>query len=327
MTPMFQARPLALAVALIAAAAAPAVHADSDWPRQQPITMVVPYPPGGTMDFIGRLLARELSDALKQTVVVENKAGASGNIGTAFVARAKPDGYTLMVASTSIVIAPSTYKSLSYDVLKMQSLARVGYFYGALAVNPKLPVANVKEFLDLIRKPGSDIKYGSAGIGSTAHLSGALLNSMAHGNMTHVPYKGGAPAVVDTISGQIDLTVGSPLVEVQSYVKAGQLRLLGLTSRNRSPAIPDVPTVGEFLPGYDSTQWAGVYMPGGTPPEIVARLNQIINASLNKPDVKKTLLEAGIEAAGGSAEEFTRFTASELKRWTSIVQDIGLTPN
>lgn len=310
-------------LAVSAISAAPA-HAQQ-WPAEKALTIVVPYPPGGTMDFTGRLLADRLSKELKQNVIVENRGGASGNIGAAHVARTKADGYTLLVASTSIVIAPSMYNNLNYDVQKdLRAIARVGFFYGALAVNPKVPVKTGQEFIKYIQDPKNVVRYGSGGMGSTAHLSGALLNKLAGGHMTHVPYKGGAPATVDAIGGQIEAIIGTPLVELLSYVEAGQLRLLGLTSPKRSPNLPDVPTVGEFLTGYDSTQWSGVYMAAGTPDDIAQKVSAAINNVLADPEVQNTLRKAGTEPSPIDLKGFEKFSADEQVRWAGIVKSLDL---
>lgn len=305
---------------------APAAHAQA-WPAEKPLTIVVPYPPGGTMDFTGRLLADQLSKRLGQNVIVENRGGASGNIGAAHVAKAKADGYTLLVASTSIVIAPSTYDKLSYDVEKdLRAISRVGFFYGALAVNPKVPVEDGAAFVKYIQDPKNNVRYGSGGVGSTAHLSGALLNKLAGGHMRHIPYKGGAPATVDAIGGQIEAIIGTPLVEIMPYVESKQLRLLGLTSPNRSPNLPDLPTVGEFLDGYDSTQWSAVYMAAGTPDDIARKVNAAITEVLSDPEVQSTLRRAGTEPSPTDLDDFAKFSASEQVRWADIVKDLGLSP-
>jgi len=292
------------------------------WPSR-PIRLVVPYPPGGGTDVVARIIAENLRPLLGQTVVVENRAGAGGNIGAEAVAKSAPDGYTFFMATSTQVTNMSLYKNLAYDFVRdLEPVSQVMFQPNMLVVGPTVSAGNLAEFIAYVKSGQNVVNYGSAGNGSSQHLSGALFNSMAAGNMVHVPYKGGAPATADLLAGQTQAYF-APLVEVLPHIKAGKLRALGITTKKRSPLYPEVPTIGEFLPGYEVALWNGVLGPAKTPVDIVSKMNEAIVKVLNQPDVKARFAEQGSESIGSSPEEFKQFIATEVDKWRSLVRISG----
>jgi tripartite-type tricarboxylate transporter receptor subunit TctC len=262
---------------------------------------------------------------LGQRVIVENKPGAGGNIGSAFVAKAKPDGQTLLMATSTIATNVSLYKSTGFNLQKdLIPVSQVAMIPNVLVVNNDLPTKTLKEFVDYVRQKKAPINYGSAGNGSSAHLAGALFNSMANGAMVHVPYKGGAPANTDLIGGQLQ-ALFSPLVEVLPYIEGGKLRALAVTTQSPSPRLPNVPPVSEVLPGYEIVLWNGVFAPAGTPQQIVDKLNAAIRKVLEDPAVRKLLAEQGSAPVGNSPAEFKQFLATEIDKWGKLVKLSGAT--
>ncbi|OZI60805.1 Bug family tripartite tricarboxylate transporter substrate binding protein [Bordetella genomosp. 11] len=275
---------------------------------EKPVTIVVPYPPGGGVDFVGRLLATGLS-RLGQPVVVENRAGAGGTIGAAFVAHARPDGYTLLVGGTGpLSIGPLLTKNLPYSPSKdLDPISLVVLIPQILVVHPSLPVKSVSELLALARaKPGS-LTMGSGGIGTGQHLAGAMLNSLAHVDIQHIPYKGTSLAVNDLLGGHIDMMFADP--SVTPMIKSGQLRALGLTTPKRSPLMPDLPTIGETVPGYAMQSFYAITAPAGTPADVVAKLNGAVAALLAEPDTQQKLAAEGMIAAPSSPADARAFIA------------------
>lgn len=314
-------RSLAL-TGLLLAALSPAVLAQAAWPSK-PITLIVPFAPGGSTDVTGRMLAAKLRDELGQTVVVENRGGAGGNLGADAAARAAPDGYTLFLATSTHVTNISLYKKLPYDFQRdFAPVSQVAFIPNALAINAKVPVKNLAQFLTYVRDPKNEMRYGSAGNGSSLHIAGALFNSMAKANMVHVPYKGSGPAIIDVLGGQIE-AIFSPLVDVLPHIRSGKLKAIGVTTRGRSAQLPDTPAINEALPGYEVTLWNGILVPAKTPPEIVARLNAAINKILEQPDTKKVLAEQGSEPAPGTPAQFRDFIAKEIPVWKRLVELSG----
>ncbi len=292
------------------------------WPAK-PVRLVVPYPPGGSTDITARVVAENLRPFLGQPVIIDNRPGAAGNIGADAVAKSAPDGYTLLMATSTHATNPSLYKSLPYDFVRdFSPVSQVAFIPNLLVVNPQMPTRTLAEFIAYVQGPEHKVNYGSAGNGSSQHLSGALFNSMVKGNMSHVPYKGGAPATADLLAGQIQC-VFAPLVEVLSHVKAHKLVALGITTRSRSPMLPDVPAVGEALPGYEVALWNGVLAPAKTPPEIVNRLHEAIVKVLSEPEVKARLGEQGSEPVGSSPAEFRQFIQAETEKWKTLVKISG----
>lgn len=317
------ARVLLLATALATVTAVLPVRAQT-WPAK-PIRLIVPYPAGGTADPLGRGIGRKLSEALGQQVVIENRAGAGGSIGADLVAKAKPDGYTLLMGTIAThAINPNLYPDLSYDPVKdFAPVALVAAMPNLLVVNPAVPANNVRELIALAKsKPGA-LAFASAGSGTTQHLSGELFKKMAGVDMMHVPYKGNAPAVADLVGGQIQVMFDNIPISLQQ-VRAGKLRALAVTGPKRSPVLPDVPTIAETaLPGYSVTSWFALFAPAGTPAPIVARLNREINKALTDKVLHQQLTDQGIEPGSGTAEQLAAHIRAELPRWKKIVAESG----
>jgi len=292
----------------------------------KPIRLVIPYPPGGGSDTIGRPLAQKISEGLGQQVVVENRGGANGNIGMEAVARAAPDGYTIVFAlSAQLAINPSLYQKIPYDPVRDYSpitlLGAGGYI---LVVHPSLPVKSVKELIALAKTQPGQIAYSSSGNGSGGHLAAELLNSMAGIRMLHVPYKGGGPALMDLIAGQVQLLFATQLAS-WPHVQSGRIRALAVSTAKRPASLPDLPTVAEAgVPGYDSGVWYGVLAPAGTPREIVMRLNGEIVRVLNLPDYRGLLVNNTIEPIGSPPEQLGQYIKSELVKWAKVVKDANV---
>ncbi|HSQ05949.1 MAG TPA: tripartite tricarboxylate transporter substrate binding protein [Burkholderiales bacterium] len=286
------------------------------------IKLVVPYPAGGSTDVTARVIADSLRPELGRAAVIDNKPGAGANIGADFVAKSAPDGYTLLMATSTHATNMSLYKSLPYDFVRdLAPVTQTAFIPNLLVVNPQVPATTLAAFIKYV-KGGAKVNYGSAGNGSSQHLSGALFNSMVGGEMVHVAYKGGAPATTDVVAGQIQ-AVFAPLVEVIAFVKAGKLNALGITTKKRSPVLPDVPTIGEVLPGYEIALWNGVLAPAGTPAEVVNKLNAAIVKVLKQPDVRKRLAEQGSDPVGNSPTEFRQFIGTEVEKWKTLVKLSG----
>jgi tripartite-type tricarboxylate transporter receptor subunit TctC len=292
----------------------------------KPIRLVVPYPAGGPLDIMARAIGQKLTEAWKQPVVVDNRAGAGGNIGADFVAKSAPDGYTLLMGAVAThAINPSLYSKIPYDPVKdFAPVALVAQVPNILVVNPAVPAKTVRELIDLARaKPGT-LNFGSGSTGSTGHLAGELFNTMAGVKMVHIPYKGAAPATADLLGGQVQLMFDN-LASALPNVKAGKLRALAVTTLARSPAIPELPTIAESgLPGFDLTTWFGLLVPAGTPPEIVARLNAEIVRALDAKDMRERLEKMGAEPlSNNTPERFAAFIRSEAAKYARVVKDSG----
>jgi tripartite-type tricarboxylate transporter receptor subunit TctC len=317
---IFQSAILGLAL-ILAQGTEPAFAADS-WPSR-PIKLVVPYPAGGSTDVTARLVADKLRPVLGQSVVIDNKPGAGGNIGADAVAKSPPDGYTFLMATSTHATNPSLYKNLPYDFTRdLAPVVQTAFIPNVLVVTQGIPAANLAEFIAYVRDPKNNVNYGSAGTGSSQHLSAALFNSMVGAHMVHVPYKGGAPATTDLIGGQLQVYFG-PLVEVISYINAGKIKALGITTKKRSPLLPDVPAIGEMLPDYEVALWNGILAPARTPSDIVSRLNEAVVKVLDQADTKARFAEQGSEPVGNSPDEFRRFIASEVEKWARLVKISG----
>jgi len=294
--------------------------AQSDWP-QRPITLVVPLAPGGSTDITARLIAQKLKAQLGQNVVVDNKPGAGGNTGAQFVVNAPSDGYTLLMATSTIATNMSLFKNLTFSLQKdLAPVSQIALIPNVLMVNNDVPAKDLNEFIKLAQQ--KELFYGSAGNGTSQHLSGALLNSMIKGKMTHVPYKGGAPANADLLAGQIQL-VFSPLVEVLPYIDSDKLRPLGITTKTRAPRIPNVPAIDEVIPGYEVVLWNGILAPAKTPEPIINKLAAAIKKVVNDPEVQKTFADQGSKGVGSTPAEFKELIAIEIPKWGRLVQISG----
>ena len=317
----------ACAIATLAALAAAPARAET-FP-QRPITLVAPFAPGGSVDIAARLIADAWGKSLGQTVVVENRAGASGNIGMAAVARARPDGYTLAINTMSLAINPSLFKDMPFDTLKdLRSVGTVATSQHVLTVTNSLPVSNVAELLAYVRaRPANELSFGSAGSGSTFHMAAELFKSVSKTQILHVPYKGGGPAMVDTISGQVQMSF-PVLSAAKPQVDGGKLKALGVTGKTRSPLLPDVPTIAESgLPGYEFNTWFVVSAPAGTPQAVVDTLNARLAHALRTPEMTQRLGKEGFEAWISTPAQTDQMVAGELTRWADVIKDAGITPN
>jgi tripartite-type tricarboxylate transporter receptor subunit TctC len=298
--------------------------AESSYPVRN-ITLVVPFAPGGSTDILARIVAGHLQQSLGQPVVIENRTGASGNIGTATVARAVPDGYTFLFNTMSVhTMNRALFASMPFDGVKdFSPIAMLAYVTNTMVVHPSVPAKTVPEFIAHAKANPGKVAYASAGPGSTNHLCAALFEKMTGVQMVHVPYRGGAPAVADTVSGQTQLffTAGTQSLE---YVKAGKLRLLAVTESKRSSLLPDVPTVSETVPGYEMSVWYGAFGPAGMPPAIVARLNAEISRILFLPDVKKRMEDIAVEVAKMTPEELTTLTRNDAEKWGKLIKELGI---
>ena len=292
----------------------------------KPIRMVVPYSPGGGTDIVGRALAQEVGKALQQQIIVENKAGANGNIGMEFVAKAEPDGYTILFTTSSLAINPSVYKGLPYDPLKdfaPISLATVIPFI--LVVHSSLPTVSAKELIALARARPGELAYSSSGAGNATHLAMALFELMAEIRMNHVPYKGTGQALSDLMGGHVQLMFGA-IPSTYPAVRAGKLRVLAISSAERSQTLPEVSTVSEAaVPGYELTSWYGALAPAGTPEAIVMRLNAQIVKALSQPEVVARLSKMGADPAGNSPMAFSTYIKSEIEKYSKIVRAVHIT--
>jgi tripartite-type tricarboxylate transporter receptor subunit TctC len=298
--------------------------AESSYPVRN-ITLVVPFAPGGSTDILARIVAGHLQQSLGQPVVIENRTGASGNIGTATVARAVPDGYTFLFNTMSVhTMNHALFASMPFDGVKdFSPIAMLAYVTNTMVVHPSVPAKTVPEFIAHAKANPGKVAYASAGPGSTNHLCAALFEKMTGVQMVHVPYRGGAPAVADTVGGQTQLffTAGTQSLE---HVKAGKLRLLAVTESKRSSLLPDVPTVRETVPGYEMSVWYGAFGPAGMPPAIVVRLNAEISRILFLPDVKKRMEDIAVEVAKMTPEELTTLTRNDAEKWGKLIKELGI---
>ena len=291
----------------------------------KPVKLIVPFAPGGFTDVVARILGQRLSATMGQQFVIENKPGAGSIIGTDFVAKAAPDGYTLVMVSTTHVISPWIYKSMPYDPIKgFTTISKLVDSPYVLLVNPKVPARNVQEFIALAKAAPDTIHYASSGNGSAQHLMGGLFVSMTGAKLKHVPYKGSGGAATDLVAGVVESSfAGVPNALAQ--VPQGRLKALAVTTSRRIPQLPDVPTMQEAgVPGYDASVWLALLAPAGTPRDIVTRLNTEINKLMNSPDTKKALYDAGVEVAPSTPEAMSEYMAQELARWGKVVKETGI---
>ena len=309
-----------IAAALLALTATAAAQ---DYPTK-PIRLVIPFPPGGSNDVVGRMVAQQLGERLGKQVVVDNRGGAGGIIGTEAAAKSAPDGYTLLIISIAHSVSPWLYK-LQYDPIKsFVPVAILASGPNVLVVNPELPVHSVPELITLAKQKPGELNYASAGIGSFQHLGGELFKLTAGVNIVHVPYKGGGPAMTDVLGGYTRIMFSS-LVQTTPFVLNGQLRALGTSGLKRNAALPDVPTIAEAgLPGYEATNWWGVVAPAGTPPAIVEKLHNEIAAVQNSPLTKVQFAAQGADIVQMTSAEFGSFMEKEMNKWERVVKESGM---
>lgn len=292
----------------------------------RPVRMLVPYAPGGIVDYVGRLIGPRLADALGQSVVVDNRPGGGGVIAVETTVRANPDGYTLLLSDPAIVINPSLQARVSYDINK--DVAPITLFSTSaliLTVHAKVPAATVQELIDLAKS--GKLTYGSAGVGSTPHMAGELFKSRTRQEIVHVPYKGMGPAVTDLVGGQVQIVFGS-VAAILPFIKDGRLRGIASTGEKRAAALPNLPTVAESgFPGYEVSIWLMAVAPAGTPASIVTRINAELRAVARQPEVKAALDKAGIEPLGTSAQDAAKFLRSEYRKWADVIKGANIRPN
>ncbi len=315
---------VAAAALLCAAAATRVTAAEATYPAR-PIRFIMPYPPGGTIDMSGRLIAQQLGDNLGQQVIVDNRTGAGGTVGTEVASKSPADGYTIVMGGTgTLAISPGLGRPLGYEPLRdfapVTLLATTPY---VLVAHPSVPATNVKELIALARTQPGKLNYASGGSGSAPHLIGEMFRSRAAINVVHIPYKGSTPAKIDLIAGRVQMFfTGIP--PVASEIKAGTLRALGVTTAKRTNTLPDVPTIAESgVKGFDVTPWFGILVPAATPPAIVTRLNTEIVKVLRSPQLRERLEREGVDVVGNSPREFTQFIRTEMTLWAQAVKESG----
>lgn len=291
----------------------------------RPIRVVVPWAPGGSTDILARIVAENLRQALGQPVIVENRPGASGNVGSDAVAKATPDGHTILFGSMSThAMNQALFSTMPFNgVEDFSPVALLAFVTNTMVINPSVPAKTVKEFIDYAKANPGKIAYASAGAGSTNHLCAALFAKMAGVDMVHVPYRGGAPAVLDTVAGQTQLlfSAGTQTLE---HVKAGKLTLLAVTENKRAALLPEVPTVAETLPGYEMAVWYAAFGPAGMPSELVTRLNQEINRALVLPEVKRKMAEIGVEVVNATPDDLGRTMRADADKWGKLIKELGI---
>ena len=290
----------------------------------KPIRLIVPFPPGGAVDFYARAVQQPLSEALGQTIVIENRAGASGMVGIDLVAKAAPDGYTLGLGNiASLAINVGIYEKMPYDPAKdltpITHTIDVNY---ALVVHPSIAAKTVPELVAYAKANPGKIAYGSAGSGSLPHLATELFKSITGTDIVHVPYKGGGPMVTDLLGGTVQMVIADQ-ANLMPHVKAGKLRAIAVASPKRSPNAPELPTLGESLPGFQAVAWNGLVGPPGLPPDIVAKLNAAVVRVMAMPEVRDRLAGGGLDAVGDSPDEFSRFIRAEIAKWSAIAKQVG----
>jgi tripartite-type tricarboxylate transporter receptor subunit TctC len=291
------------------------------------VHIIVGFPAGGPGDTLARLIGQWLSERLHQPFVIENRPGAGGNIATEAVVRASADGYTLLLATSASAINVTLYPNLSFnfvrDIAPVAGISRDPY---VMVVNPSVPAITVPEFIAYAKANPGKINMGSGGIGVPSHVFGELFEIMAGVNMTHVPYRGAAPALIGLIGGQVQVLF-IPLLSSIEYIKAGKLRALAVNTATRQQALPDIPTVGDFVPGYDANSWTGIAAPKNTPAEIVDRLNKEINAALTDPQMKARLADLSAEPTPMTPVEFGKFIVDETEKWGKVIREANIKPD
>jgi tripartite-type tricarboxylate transporter receptor subunit TctC len=315
---MFARIVLAVLAASLAATAAQA----QTWPSK-PVRFVVPFPPAGATDILARIMAEKLSGPFGQSVVVENRPGAAGNVGTEFVAKSPPDGYTILQLTVAQSISATLYEKLNYGLEKdLIPVAMIALVPNVMIVNPSVPAKSVAEFIALARSRPGRINFASSGSGTSIHMSAEMFKMLTGVNIVHIPYKGSGPALADLMGGQVDVMFDN-LTSSIGLIRSGKLRALAVTTSTRYQELPDVPTVQETVPGYEATAWFGIVAPAGTPREVVMRINGEVNRALAHADVKEKLAQQGALARSWTPEEFGSFIHNEVVKWAKVVKASG----
>jgi len=307
---------------------APAAACAQDNYPERPIRIVVPTAPGGPSDIGARLIAQELTKRWGRQVVVDTRPGAGSIIGSEIVARAPPDGYTLLLTPSTLAINPATYKSMPYDAVRdFAPITQTHFVPSLILLHPSVPAKSVPELVALAKARPGEILYGSSGHGTNPHLVIELFASMTQIRLTHVPYKGTAPGLIETLAGRVAMIATSSMALTVPHVRSGRLRALGITTAARSAALPDIPTIAEAgVPGYEAVQWSGLLAPAATPQHLIARLHREVTAILRTPEIRNRLAADSAEVVAGSPEQFAEFLKAELVKWAAVVKAAGITP-
>jgi len=315
----------ALALALLCSSMLSFAQNEGDAYPTRPIKFIVPYTPGGTTDILARLMAQWLSQRLGQTVIVENKPGGGNNIGTEQAIKSPPDGYTIFLANPANGINATLYKNMRFVFLdEMAPVGGIIRVPNVMTVRKDFPAKNIQEFIDYAKKYPGKVNMASSGTGTSVHLSGELFRVMTGIDMKHIPYKGAAPATQDLLGGQVDVIFDN-MPSMIPHIKGNAVRALGVTTTQRSPALPDVPAIAEVVPGYEASAWFGVSAPKGTPAYAIARLNREINAGLNDPAFRARLAELGGVPIAGTPDQFWAIARAETEKWAKVIKAIGVT--
>jgi tripartite-type tricarboxylate transporter receptor subunit TctC len=317
--------PLALGLGMLVLAGAGGVNA-LDYPTRS-VRFIVGYPPAGATDILARLMGQYLAQQLGQQFIIDNRPGASNNIGTEAVVKAPPDGYTLLLVNPANGVNATLYDKLSFNFIRdIAPVAGIIRVPNVMEVNPAVPARTVAEFIAYAKANPGRINLASSGNGTSVHMSGELFKMMAGIDMVHVPYRGGGPAITDLIGGQVQVLFDNLPSSIE-YIRAGKLRALGVTTTSRSPALPDVPSVSETVPGYEASAWFGIGVPKGTPAEVVDKLNKAVNAGLTDPAIRARLADMGGTPLVGSPADFGKIVAEETEKWAKVVKFSGAKPD
>ena len=291
------------------------------------IRIIVPTAPGGPSDLVSRMVGEELHKRWGRPVVVETRPGAGTIVGSEIVAKAAPDGYTLLMSPSTLATNPASYKKMPYDALRdFAPITQTLYVPNLMVIHPSLPAKSVKEFIAFAKARPGEVMYASAGVGTNPHLTIELFASMASIRMLHVPYKGSLPGIVDLIAGRVAMSASASMANIVPHVQSGRLRALGVTTSKRVPTLPDVPTIAEALPGYESVQWSGLLAPAGTPREVIVALHKEAVSIITSPEGRARLAKIGTEVVGSSPEEFSALIRSETVKWAKVAQAAGIKP-
>ena len=311
-----------LAVALLALATGPALA--QTWPAK-PVRWISPFAPGGGADITSRAIGLKLSEYWGQQVVIDNRGGAGGNIGTELAAKSPPDGYTILLGTVgAMAVNPSLFSRLPFDPVKdFVAVTQAAEALNALVVHPSLPAKNVKEFIALAKRRPGELHYGSSGQGAADHLSGELFDRLTGTKMVHVPYKGGAPAMLDLMAGNVQL-IFATIATSAGNIKAGKIRALGLTGKTKYELMPELPLISQTVPGFEAVNWYGVFLPAGTPKPVVDKVHADVLKALQHPDTKKRMLDSGIVAVWSTPDQFLAFQKAEIQKWAKVIKDANI---
>ncbi len=289
----------------------------------RPIRMIVPFPPGGSNDILGRFIAQRMSERMGRQTVVDNRPGADGMIGTEAASRAPADGYTILIVSTSYTMNPAIHKTKYDPATSLIPIARIATGANVICVNPSYQAGTVAELIALAKAKPGELRYATSGIGGFNHFGGELFKQLAKVEMLHIPYKGGAPSMIDVMSGQVEL-VFSTLIQAMPHIRSGKLKALGVGSDKRSPLLPNLPAIAETVPGYDGSVWWGLLAPAGLPGPIITRLNSEVNAILAEPEMAQRLAAEAATPAPGTPDDFGKLIVSDLAKWARIAKEAGI---